>query len=532
LIQFDQLLDPAEEAPTTIDLESIVAEVDLEANDARPQTDPDADESAVERVAARPQVGEPADDELDTEDSIRMYLREISRVPLLSAEEEVVLAKGIELGIQIKSEPWRAILNLREWSLHDTEAKTRAAKPQYALPYAAEAQRIVREALESDGVGELLVTAPKFGLAAAQLEAPTEAVRELVERARALRSAYNEHLNAEAFLTFLDWTSGPAARKADFIALPEVREMLRWTREDVALQALRRWIEAGHEADLLAEMGYRPQAIDPTDPTQGTATTDATTDEGTLVALGRRSRDHLTQANLRLVVSVAKKYLRRGMGLLDLVQEGNAGLMRAVDKFEWERGFKFSTYATWWIRQAVQRGLADQSRTIRIPVHMVETMGRIARVTRELTVQLGRGPTPEEISVVLSEDPKTALTPERVEEVRKLGRDPISLATPIGEEADTELGDLLEDTTAKSPLDAVTDELLREQIGSVLASLDQREQRVLRLRFGLDDGRARTLEEVGREFNLTRERIRQIEAIALRKLRHPSRSRKLREYAA
>ncbi|TMD28742.1 MAG: sigma-70 family RNA polymerase sigma factor [Chloroflexi bacterium] len=302
--------------------------------------------------------------------------------------------------------------------------------------------------------------------------------------------------------------------------------MLRWTREDVALPALRRWIEAGHEADLLAEMGYRPELTD------GAEDTDPPTDEGTLVALGRRSRDHLTQANLRLVVSVAKKYLRRGMGLLDLVQEGNAGLMRAVDKFEWERGFKFSTYATWWIRQAVQRGLADQSRTIRIPVHMVETMGRVARVTRELTVQLGRGPTPEEISVVLSEDPKTALTPERVEEVQKLGRDPISLATPIGEEADTELGDLLEDTTTKSPLDAVTDELLREQIGSVLASLDQREQRVLRLRFGLDDGRARTLEEVGREFNLTRERIRQIEAIALRKLRHPSRSRKLREYAA
>ena len=529
MIQFDQLLDPAEEAPTTIDLESIVAEADLEPTHARPLTDPDADESAVAHVAARPQAGEAADDELDTEDSVRLYLREISRVPLLTAEEEVVLAKGIELGIQIKSEPWQAILNLREWSLHNTEAKTRSAKPQYALPYAAEAQRIVRDALESGEAGDLLVTAPKFGLAAAQLEAPTEAVRELVERARALRSAYNEHLNAEAFLAFLDWTSGPAARKADFVALPAVREMLRWTREDVALPALRRWIEAGHEADLLAEMGYRPEATELTD---GAEDTDPPSDEGTLVALGRRSRDHLTQANLRLVVSVAKKYLRRGMGLLDLVQEGNAGLMRAVDKFEWERGFKFSTYATWWIRQAVQRGLADQSRTIRIPVHMVETMGRVARVTRELTVQLGRGPTPEEISVVLSEDPKTALTPERVEEVQKLGRDPISLATPIGEEADTELGDLLEDTTTKSPLDAVTDELLREQIGSVLASLDQREQRVLRLRFGLDDGRARTLEEVGREFNLTRERIRQIEAIALRKLRHPSRSRKLREYAA
>jgi len=224
--------------------------------------------------------------------------------------------------------------------------------------------------------------------------------------------------------------------------------------------------------------------------------------------------------------------MNRGMPLLDLVQEGNAGLMRAVDKFEYERGFKFSTYATWWIRQAIQRGLADQSRTIRIPVHMVETMSRIARVTRDLTSELGRGPTPEEISEVLSRDPKTALPPERVEEIQRMGRDPISLETPIGEEEDSELGSLLPDPNAIEPLDAVTDTMLKEQLAAVLNSLDGREQRVLRLRFGLDDGHARTLEEVGREFGLTRERIRQIESMALRKLRHPSRSRKLREFAA
>jgi RNA polymerase primary sigma factor len=283
--------------------------------------------------------------------------------------------------------------------------------------------------------------------------------------------------------------------------------MRTWTRDEVARPAIRRWIEGGNDLDAIEEMAP------------------------VLEAAGTAAREHLTSANLRLVVANAKKYVNRGMSLLDLIQEGNAGLMRGVDKFEWERGFKFSTYATWWIRQAIQRGLADQSRTIRIPVHMVETMNRVTRVTRELTVTLGREPTPVEISEVLSVDPKTAITPDRVEEVRAYGRLPVSLETPVGDESDSELGQLIEDKNAISPEAAVTDQMLREQVAKVLDSLDGREQRVIRLRFGLDDGRPRTLEEVGHEFGLTRERIRQIEAHALRKLRHPSRSRKLREFA-
>ena len=203
--------------------------------------------------------------------------------------------------------------------------------------------------------------------------------------------------------------------------------MLTWARDEVAIPAIRRWVEAGKDANILAELGYRP--ADEGEP------------EGILVEIGKKARDHLTSANLRLVVANAKKYMNRGLGFLDLIQEGNAGLLRAVDKFEWQRGFKFSTYATWWIRQAIQRGLADQSRTIRIPVHMVETMQRVTRTTRELTVQLGREPTSEEIATTLSEDPRWAITADRVEEVRRYGRLPISLETPIGEEGDTELGE-------------------------------------------------------------------------------------------
>ena len=456
------------------------------------------------------------------DDPVRMYLKEIGKVALLTAEEEVVLAKAIELGEQLVEAPWRGIVSLHEWTLHDTERKTRTLKAQHRLPFGDEAHVMVRDAISDKGAADLLVATPDFHLVRAGRDAQSEGTKTLLKEAKKLVATYNEKLDPDTFITLLDWAyfavhNGDLDSR-DNVGLQAIQE---WVRESVAFPALERWILAGRDADLLKRMGYDPEVP---------LNTKLAHRKGELVRIGRDAREQLTSANLRLVVSIAKKYIGRGMSLLDLIQEGNIGLIRAVEKFDYEKGFKFSTYATWWIRQAITRAIADQARTIRIPVHMVETINRLIRVSRQLLQELGREPTVEEIADAMSKGQEVVVTPEKVREIIKVSQEPVSLETPIGEEEDSHLGDFIEDRGALAPAEAASHQLLKEQVEDVLDSLTGRERRVLQLRFGLEDGRARTLEEVGKEFNVTRERIRQIEAKALRKLRHPSRSRKLKDY--
>jgi RNA polymerase sigma factor RpoD-like protein len=461
-------------------------------------------------------------DMIGIDDPVRMYLKEIGKVALLTAEEEVVLAKAIELGEQMVEEPWKGIVSLHEWTLHDTERKTRTQKPQHRLPFGEEAHAMVRAAITADGAADLIVTTPDFHLVKAGRDAQSEGTKELLKEARKLLHTYNDSLTADDFITILDW-SFFAVHNGDLDSRDNVglRAIFDWAREDVGFPALQRWIEGGNDADLLKRMGFDPEVP---------LNTKLRDRKGVIVEIGRDAREQLTSANLRLVVSIAKKYIGRGMSFLDLIQEGNIGLIRAVEKFDYEKGFKFSTYATWWIRQAITRAIADQARTIRIPVHMVETINRLIRVSRGLLQELGREPTVEEIAEAMSKGQEVQVTPEKVREIIKVSQEPVSLETPIGEEEDSHLGDFIEDRGALAPAEAASHQLLKEQVEAVLDSLTGRERRVLQLRFGLEDGRARTLEEVGKEFNVTRERIRQIEAKALRKLRHPSRSRKLKDY--
>jgi RNA polymerase primary sigma factor len=530
-------LDDDDDDDDDLDLDLAVAADPAEAVEIGVEVVGDNGEIVAEKLPAdapakldAKELEEPTPEELEAlsadmigiDDPVRMYLKEIGKVALLTAEEEVVLAKAIELGEWLVEAPWKGVVSLHEWTTHDTERKTRTAKPQHRLPLGDEAHMLVRKAISAESAADLLVPTPDFHLVKAGKDVQSDGTKTLLREAKALLHAYNEALDPDSFITLLDWAYF-AVHNGDLDSRDNIglRAIYDWSREGVAFPALERWITAGNDAELLKRMGFDPEVP---------LNTKLRDRKGELVKIGRDAREQLTSANLRLVVSIAKKYIGRGMSFLDLIQEGNIGLIRAVEKFDYEKGYKFSTYATWWIRQAITRAIADQARTIRIPVHMVETINRLIRVSRNLLQELGREPTVEEIAEAMSKGQEVVVTPDKVREIIKVSQEPVSLETPIGEEEDSHLGDFIEDRGALAPAEAASHQLLKEQVEAVLDSLTGRERRVLQLRFGLEDGRARTLEEVGKEFNVTRERIRQIEAKALRKLRHPSRSRKLKDY--